>query len=188
MILQLPAEPPETILTPTEPLAQPNPEPMSSKTAPSEATTIPQQACAAPLVTKIDDRIQESGSEPETILIPTEPPTERPDSRSADAKLFFTTITEVARGEHTVQDLGSEFSPEQKAAMNPTSCDGAEVVVQSQIVDDPKLESGLDSKAGRQRYDGTEVGPSKPAERKKAHTGRVQPSVSEPSSNFCMCD
>lgn len=97
-------------------------------------------------------------------------------------------MTEVARGQHTVQDLGSEFSPEQKAAMNPKSCDGAEVVVQSQIVDDPKLESGLDSKAGRQRYDGTEVGPSKPAERKKPHTGRVQPSVSEPSANFCMCD
>lgn len=180
VILQRPAEPPETILTPTEPLAKPNPEPMSTKTNPSEATTSPQQTCAAPLVTEIDDRIQESGSEPETILILTEHPTEaRPDPRSAEAKLLFTTITEVARGEHTLQDSGSEFSPQRKAAMNPKPCDGAEVVVQNQIVDDPQLGSGLDSQC-------PEVGPSKRAERKKRHTGRpAQPNI---CIDICVCD
>lgn len=182
VILQLPAEPPETILTPTEPLAKPNPQPMSTKNDPSEATTSPQQTCAAPLVPKIEDRIQKSGSEPETILILTEPPTEtRPDSRSADVKLFFTTVPEVARGQDAVQDSGSEFSPERKAAINPKACDGAELVVQNQMVDDPPLGSGLDSKAGGQGYDGTEVGPSTRAERKKRHTGRVQPSQLTPA-------
>lgn len=153
MLLQLPAKPLETILTPTEPLAKPNPEPMSTKT-PTEAPTLPQQTSAAGLVTKIDNKIQESGSDAETILIPTE-------------------------------------LPEQKTALRPKSCDGAEVVEQNQRIEEPQLESGLDSKAGKQGCDWTEVGPSQSSERKKpkiSHTGRVQLSASELSVSICMCD
>lgn len=75
--------------------------------------------------------------------------------------------------------------------MRPKSCDGAEVVEQNQKIEDPQLESGLDSKAGRQGCDWTEVGPSQTSERKKpkiSHTGRVQLSASELSVSICMCD
>lgn len=154
MLLQLPAKPLENILTPTEPLAKPNPEPMSTKTGPSEAPTLPQQTSTAALVTKMDNRIQESGSDAETILIPTE-------------------------------------LLEQKTAASPKSCGDAEFVEQNQRIEDPQLESGLDSKAGKQGCDWTEVGPSQSSERKKpkiSHTGRVQLSASELSVSICMCD
>lgn len=127
MLLQRPAKPLETILTPTEPLAKPNCEPMSTKTDPSEDPTLPQQTSAAALVTKMEKRIQESGSDAKTILIPTE-------------------------------------LLEQKTALRPKSCDGAEVVEQNQRIEDPQMESGLDSKAGKRGCDWTEVGPSQSSE------------------------
>lgn len=93
----------------------------------------------------------------------------------------------VTKIDNKIQGCGSDAEtlpiptelPEQKTAMRSKSCDGAEVV--ERRVEDPRLEYGLDSKAGRQGCDGSEMGPSKPAEKKKpkiSHTGRVQPSVS----------